>query len=254
MIGWFVLGVFILIAAFYALRAFVNADPKTLAKGLRHGGVGILGLGAGYMALSGRFGPAIALGIGALWLAGRWPWGIPGFGHIRFPAGWRPVGSGGASEPDPEAEVETAWLRMSLDRDSNEMSGLILRGPQKGRRLEELSFAELIDLLAECRIDDAHSAALLEAYLDRTEPEDWRERAARPGGAESDTRGPAARRPAGRMSADEARAVLGIGPSATPEEIRAAHHRLMKKLHPDQGGSNRLASEVNEAKDVLLGE
>ena len=253
MIGWFILGVCLLIATFYALRAFVNADPRKLAVGIRYGGAGLLGAGAGYMALSGRFGPAIALVVGALWVAGRWPWGLPGFGNIRFPGGWRPVGPGRTGEPDQSSEVETAWLRMSLDHDNNEMSGLVLRGPHKGRRLEELTFAEVIDLLADCRIDDAHSAALLEAYLDRAAGEDWRERAARPDGADR-AAGGQARRPAGPMSVDEARAVLGVGPEATPEEIRAAHHRLMKKLHPDQGGSNRLASEVNAAKDLLLGE
>ena len=55
------------------------------------------------------------------------------------------------------------------------------------------------------------------------------------------------------MSREEAYQVLGLEPGASPERIRDEYKRLMKKMHPDQGGTNYLAARINEAKDVLLG-
>ena len=49
-----------------------------------------------------------------------------------------------------------------------------------------------------------------------------------------------------------ARALLELGPEADAEAIRAAHRRLMERVHPDKGGSAALAAQVNEARDILL--
>jgi curved DNA-binding protein CbpA len=51
---------------------------------------------------------------------------------------------------------------------------------------------------------------------------------------------------------DEAYAILGLAAGATAQQIREAHRRLMKQLHPDHGGTDYLATKINRARDVLL--
>lgn len=66
--------------------------------------------------------------------------------------------------------------------------------------------------------------------------------------------GGAAKRPAHtHMSKVEALDVLGLPDGASKEEIRAAYKRLMAQCHPDKGGSDWMAAQLNEAKKTLLG-
>ena len=150
------------------------------------------------------------------------------------------AGASPGPTPGQTSEIETAFLSMRLDHDTGEMDGTVLRGRYEGRTLRELGLPELLELLDECRAD-RQSMAVMEAYLDRVH-EDWR----------GHRRPPPGRSPDG-MSEDEARAVLGVGPDATREEIVQAHRRLMQRLHPDRGGSDYLAAKLNAAKDLLLG-
>lgn len=54
------------------------------------------------------------------------------------------------------------------------------------------------------------------------------------------------------MSLTEARSVLGVGPEASREEIIEAHARLIRRTHPDAGGTDGLAAHLNAARDRLL--
>jgi hypothetical protein len=55
------------------------------------------------------------------------------------------------------------------------------------------------------------------------------------------------------MSEAEARSILGVGPDASREEIQSAYSRLMRSVHPDKGGTDGLAAQLNAARDKLLG-
>lgn len=230
------LGLGALLLLYLAARAFVRANPATLARALGWALVVLAGLGIIFLIVTERLGPALALAGGAapLLLHGRRLWN-------RFAPSAGP-------NPGKVSEVETEFLRMTLDHDTGTMSGVVRRGPRQGSSLAELSREELVALWRECRAADEPSARLLETYLDRLQP-GWRETAAAGAGADGST---GARHSSGAMTRAEAYEVLGLEPGASTAEIKAAHRRLMVKLHPDQGGSTYLAARVNQAKDLLL--
>lgn len=142
------------------------------------------------------------------------------------------------------SDVETRYLRMSLDHDTGQMNGVVLEGEFQGRRLSELELEELLSLLAVCRAEDSQSASVLEAYLQRVHGDRWHEASHERGSEKGGERS--------HMSDTEAREILGVEPGASREEIIEAHRRLMQKNHPDRGGSTYLAAKINEAKNVLL--
>lgn len=145
-----------------------------------------------------------------------------------------------------QSEVATDMLRMTLDHASGRLGGEVLRGRFAGRKLDDLDFAQLLDLLAECRASDAQGAALLESYLERVHAERWA------GAAGGSARGAETPPPGIEFSVEEARQILGVGPDADAAAIRDAHRRLIQRLHPDRGGSAYLAAQINRAKDLLL--
>jgi hypothetical protein len=236
---WLLAGIGLLVLLWIAARAFVATDPASLARGLRWAGIGI---GAGIvivLAVRGLIVPAVTLA-GSLALA-----------LLRLKPLWDMLRRGGIGPaPGRRSAVETEWLRSELDHDSGEMSGTVRRGAFQGRRLAELGRDELVALWRECRAEDEASAALVEAYLDRVYPA-WREEGRQEEGRR-DEAGAGAPSASGPMSEREAWQVLDLAPGASAAEIKAAHRRLMMKLHPDTGGSTWLASRINEAKDLLL--
>jgi len=230
---WLLIVAGLLFLALLAVRRFVSANPATLARGLRNFAVAAI----------------VAIGL-LLVVSGRLPWqtaiGVLFLPVANFLLNRR---RGAASEQEPtggrRSKVETRFLRMALDLDTGELDGTVLQGVFAGRKLSSLSLDELRSLVTDVSAD-ADSLNVLAAYLDRTHGTAWRETN---GGA----RGNGAAAPTGVMTRDEAYKVLGLAPGASDDQIRAAHRKLMKLSHPDHGGSDYLASKINEAKDLLLG-
>jgi hypothetical protein len=225
-------GLALFLLGWWGLSRLSTANVAVLAKRLRHG-VGVVALAASVaFAVRGLMGYAMPLAMLGIWLltgSTGLPWG-------SFPG--RGVPSSGNT-----SRIETDHLEMELDHDTGAMRGRVLKGVFAGRQIERLAPAELAILWRDCQFADPKSAQLIEAWLDRTHPT-WREDMAR---AEAE---PGA---GGIMTRDEAYEILGLRPSASADEIRRAHRELMKRMHPDAGGSGYLASKINEAKDVLLG-
>jgi hypothetical protein len=225
-----VFGLVILVLALWALNVISKIDPKVGARVMKAAG-GLLALGfAVFLGLRGEMGIAIPLGIFGLGLLGWMPFGPAGFSE-------RVQKSTGSA-----SRVRSAFLEMELDHDSGAMRGRVLAGRHQGAVLDRLDVRTLVGLLNE--IDD-ESRALLMAYLDRRDSR-WREH------AQGDA---AAGRPtssSGKMSEQEAYQILGLEPGASADAIGRAHRTLMKKLHPDQGGTTYLAARINEAKEILL--
>lgn len=147
--------------------------------------------------------------------------------------------------------VQSDYLKVVLDHDSESMSGEVIAGPQAGKSLSELSIAQLKELLIHYQQNDSDSFQLLCAFVQRQYPdEDW------PFSQGNEHQGEDNQQqnnhPSTQMTRSEALEILGLPDDADNKQIKLAHKQLMQRLHPDRGGSQYLAAKVNAAKDYLL--
>ena len=229
------------------LRQFLRTSPAVVARRMKQVGGAVLLVLALLLLVRGQVGPALGLGALAFWV-------MTGRSLSR-----RGAASPGKSRAWPGARrrrmsrVRSATIEMELNHDTGVMSGVVLAGPFEGTPLAQLDRDSLSSLHDFCVSADGEGARLLEAYFDRRFP-GWRGAAqdgADPWGDETGA-GPRRSPRSGAMSEDEARELLGLAKGASREEVARAHRTVMKKAHPDHGGSTDLAARVNEAKDVLM--
>jgi hypothetical protein len=243
------LGTLVLIASLYGIKRFSQANSVRLSRVLKKGLSAILLVMAGLAALRGRIDLAALLFPFAL---GLWGWGMGArsfLGRGFLGRGSRGGGSfgrrfmGSAFRNPSQAWHHSLYLALWHEQDG--LEGEIQSGSLQGRRLSSLSQDELEELQNLCNTD-SDSRILLKTYLDSLTA-----RGRKTDQASDHTR---RRRPAqnSTMTKEEARQILGLDASATPDNIRRAHRALMKKLHPDQGGTTYLATRINQARDTLL--
>jgi hypothetical protein len=230
-------GIVAVVLLYSLLQMFRAANPVVLARAIKIGGGVVALAGAAFTGIKGELAVAVPLGIFGAGLLGWSPFGT-GFGNIGAM-----FGGGAQRSPGQTSRVRSQFLDMSLDHDSGGLEGQIVAGPYAGHSLAEFDLPQLTAMIPGF---DAESVSLLESYLDRRFPA-WRQ------DAQGNTAGGQSRPAAsGKMTDEEAYQILGLQPGAGRDEISRAHRALMKKLHPDQGGSTYLATRVNEAKDTLL--
>jgi DnaJ domain len=225
-----VIALLVVFGGYWLIKQYSKATPQQARSMNKKIAGGVALAFSALLALRGALAyavPLFALGLGLMGKTNPFP------GSFN----WGKKASG------QKSRVATSILEMELDHDSQTMTGKVLAGSFKGQSLEQLTPDDLQSLYQYCGNAGDQSISLLEAWLDRNRQE-WREtwqgeRRASGGGT-------------GAMTRDEAFAVLGLSKDATPQDIKDAHRRLMKEFHPDRGGSDYLATKINQAKDMLL--
>ncbi|MGB2172515.1 MAG: DnaJ domain-containing protein [Porticoccaceae bacterium] len=137
------------------------------------------------------------------------------------------------------SQFRSQFLVVSINFANGSIDGEVISGKHNGKKLTELSPAELNELSQEFKQADKESYILLQAYLIRT--------------GKSNNQSDNQYKPSifNDLSNNEAYEILGLPTSASKDEIIKAHKRLMQRIHPDRGGSDYLAAKINAAKDQL---
>lgn len=237
---WLLLGGVALVLLTYLYSLYVQGEIRRLVRVLRWVVGGLLAAGAAIIGLRGNMMIASFLGLSAAGVLTRGRLGPIDFGS-------------GMSSPNNASKVKSRFLSMSLEHETGSVSGTVREGLFAGRDLASLTAEECWAFYDE--IDgDPDSLALFESWLDANRS-GWREWFAEHFGMATDEEAreePGMRANSGLSGVEEAYEILGLRPGASAEEIRKAHRALMKKVHPDHGGSSFLAARINEAKDLLL--
>ncbi len=231
-VGYLAAGGLVLLLAYGVVRLYTSIDPAALARAVRYG-IGVI-----LLLVAGR--PCLRRAMGCRHFCSP----SAAYPSSRAAVSGRSISAVAGGIAGTTSTVRSDWFEMRLDHDSGAMTGTVRRGAHAGASLDDLEIGTVLGLRDVAA--DEESLALLEAYLDRRVP-GWREDVEGDGAA-----GAGGAADSGAMTDQQAYEILGLLPGASEMEIRAAHRRLMKRVHPDQGGSTFLAAKINQAKDWLL--
>lgn len=242
-----VIGFLAALLVFSLIRYGINSNPKQRRQLAYIVAVGLAAAVLLLLLLTGRIHFLAAVVAAAVPFAKKLPAllrYVPLFRYLKQRLGG--VKNQGA---DAVSTVETSLLTMSLEHFSGKIDGEVLQGEFKGLRLTQLSSQQLFQLYQLASNEYADSVPVFDAFLQRYLGIAWREEAAKYGYQFDELTQPIN---SSEMDASQALQILGLVEGATKKDILDAHRKLMQKLHPDRGGSNFLAAQVNKAKEVLL--
>ncbi len=252
-LGRLILFIGICFGLWMALRWFMRTPPEQVSKMLIKVAIGAGIAFLAIMAATGHLNPLFAAAgaaIGGLFTLAirliRMPW-VLGLAQRLFHQ-YRAKKNPAEFSANQRSQVETRFVRIFLDHHSGAMGGEIIAGEWAGSHLSQLKQPQLVALWQSYITKDPESAALLEAYIDHLHGNGWHARH----GAQTNYKTRGAAPSSGQMSLEEAYKILGVEEGADREEVIAAHRRLALKVHPDRGGSNYLAAQINRAKEALL--
>ena len=134
-------------------------------------------------------------------------------------------------------KFSTPYFTIQIDLNTGRIQGEIIDGPHSGTPLEALTDAQLVELEKHYATRDKKSYYLIRALRQRGQNNHQQNQK---------TYEPLA------TSVDEAKQILGLSGNPTKQDVIKAHKSLMQKLHPDRGGNDYLAAQINNAKDVLI--
>jgi hypothetical protein len=137
------------------------------------------------------------------------------------------------------SQFRSQFLVITINFSSGSVDGEVIAGEHEGKRLNELSPAELKKLSEQYKQTDKESFILLQAFMLRS--------------GSSSNHSDSQYKPSNLSDVpnDQAYEILGLPKSASKDEVVKAHKRLMQRIHPDRGGSDYLAAKINAAKDQL---
>jgi len=221
----------LLAGAYITLILYRQASPENKRKWLWRAGISAVLIITVFAAATGKASWLGAIAAGLIAGARRW---LPLI--IRYlPMLGQLIKRSGVKA----AKISSGFIEITIEPSNGNIDGTVLQGRFTDKKLSELSEQELEELAQDCQ-DDAKARRLLTAFRLRNQKRQ-----------QQHTQPPPPTY--AQMGRKEALAILGLSEDCDKADIVKAHKKLIQKMHPDRGGSDFLAAQINQAKDTLIG-